>query len=107
MLEESAIAAVNGELSPFVAGMSCCNMISCCRDLTDYQRAREWIEATEKFCERQSVSAFPGICRVHKAEVVALTGAWAKAEDELQEGHHRTRCLQRRPAHGRRLLCHR
>ena len=84
MLEESAIAAVNGELSPFTAGVSCCNMISCCRDLTDYQRAREWIEATEKFCERQSVSAFPGICRVHKAEVVALTGAWAKAEDELK-----------------------
>jgi len=83
MMEESAIAAVNGELSPFAAGVSCCNMISCCRDLTDYQRAREWIEATEKFCERQSVSAFPGICRVHKAEVVALTGAWAKAEEEL------------------------
>lgn len=84
MLEESAIAAVSGELSPFVAGVSCCNMISCCRDLTDYQRAREWIEATEKFCERQSVSGFPGICRVHKAEVVALTGAWAKAESELR-----------------------
>ena len=84
MLEESAIAAVSGELSPFVAGVSCCNMISCCRDLTDYQRAREWIEATEKFCERQSVSGFPGICRVHKAEVVALTGAWARAESELR-----------------------
>ena len=85
MLEEAAIAAVNGELSPFVAGVSCCNMISCCRDLTDYARAREWIEATEKFCERQSVGGFPGICRIHKAEVVALTGAWAKAEEELRQ----------------------
>lgn len=85
MLEESAIAAVSGELSPFAAGVSCCNMISCCRDLTDYQRAREWIEATEKFCERQSVSGFPGICRVHKAEVVALTGGWARAEEELKK----------------------
>jgi len=84
MMEESAIAAVNGELSPFAAGVSCCNMISCCRDLTDYERAREWIEATEKFCERQSVAGFPGICRVHKAEVVALSGAWAKAEAELR-----------------------
>jgi class 3 adenylate cyclase len=85
MLEESAIAAVNGELSPLVAGISCCNMISCCRDLTDYRRAREWIEATEKFCERASVAGFPGICRVHKAEVVALTGAWAKAEEDLRK----------------------
>lgn len=85
MLEESAIAAVNGELSPLVAGISCCNIISCCRDLTDYRRAREWIEATEKFCERASVAGFPGICRVHKAEVVALTGAWAKAEEDLRK----------------------
>jgi class 3 adenylate cyclase len=84
MMEEAAIAAVNGELSPFTAGVSCCNMISCCRDLTDYERATEWIEATEKFCERQSVSGFPGVCRVHKAEVVALSGAWAKAEAELR-----------------------
>lgn len=85
MLEEAAIAAVNGELSPLVAGISCCNIISCCRDLTDYRRAREWIEATEKFCERASVAGFPGICRVHKAEVVALTGAWAKAEEDLRK----------------------
>lgn len=85
MLEEAAVAAVNGELSPFIAGVTCCNMISCCRDLTDYERAREWIDATDKFCERASVSGFPGICRVHKAEVVALTGAWAKAEEDLRK----------------------
>ena len=84
LMEEATIAAVNGELSPFVTGVTYCTMISACRDLTDYRRASEWTEATERWCERQSVSGFPGVCRVHRAEVVALSGAWERAEDELR-----------------------
>jgi class 3 adenylate cyclase len=83
LMEEATIAAVNGELSPFVTGFTYCSMISACRDLTDYRRASEWTEATERWCERQSVSGFPGVCRVHRAEVVALSGAWERAEEEL------------------------
>jgi class 3 adenylate cyclase len=83
MMEEASIAAVNGELSPFATGATCCRMIAACRDLTDYRRASEWTEATEKWCERQSVSGFPGVCRIHRAEVVAIGGAWDRAEQEL------------------------
>ncbi len=88
LMEEATIAAVNGELSPFVTGVTYCNMISACRDLTDYRRASEWTEATERWCDRQSVSGFPGVCRVHRAEVVALGGAWERAEEELQRATH-------------------
>jgi class 3 adenylate cyclase len=84
LMEEATIAAVNGELSAFVTGVTYCTMISACRDLTDYRRASEWTEATERWCERQSVSGFPGVCRVHRAEVVALSGAWERAEEELR-----------------------
>ena len=84
LMEEATIAAVNGELSPFVTGVTFCTMIAACRDLTDYARASEWTEATERWCERQSVSGFPGVCRVHRAEVVALSGAWERAEQELR-----------------------
>ena len=84
LMEEASISAVNGELSPFATGVTCCTMIAACRDLTDYQRATEWTEATEKYCERQSVSGFPGVCRIHRAEVVALGGAWDRAEQELR-----------------------
>jgi class 3 adenylate cyclase len=85
LMEEAAIAAVNGELSPFTTGATCCRMIAACRDLTDYQRASEWTEATDRWCERQSVSGFPGVCRVHRAEVVAVSGAWERAERELRQ----------------------
>ena len=85
LMEEATIAAVNGELSPFVTGVTYCSMIAACRDLTDYTRASEWTEATERWCERQSVSGFPGICRVHRAEVMALGGSWERAEAELRQ----------------------
>lgn len=84
LMEEASISAVNGELSPFTTGVTACRMIGACRDLTDYRRASEWIEATEKYCDRQSLSGFPGVCRVHRAEVVAVGGAWERAEQELE-----------------------
>ncbi|MEO8229336.1 MAG: adenylate/guanylate cyclase domain-containing protein [Chloroflexota bacterium] len=84
LMEEASFSAVNGELSPFTTGLTACRMIGACRDLTDYRRASEWIEATEKYCDRQSLSGFPGICRVHRAEVALVGGAWEQAEQELQ-----------------------
>lgn len=85
LIEEASIAAVNGELSPFTSGVTTCRMIGVCRDLTDYRRASEWIEATEKYCERQSLSGFPGVCRIHRAEVAAVAGGWAQAERQLEQ----------------------
>jgi class 3 adenylate cyclase len=85
LMEEASIAAVNGELSPFATGLTTCRMIGWCRDLTDYRRATEWIEATEKYCERQSLSGFPGVCRIHRAEVAAVGGGWERAELELEQ----------------------
>jgi class 3 adenylate cyclase len=84
LMEEASFAAVNGELSPFATGVTACRMISACRDLTDYRRASEWIEATEKYCKRQSLAGFPGVCRIHRAEVTAVSGAWERAEEELE-----------------------
>ncbi|MEA2607028.1 MAG: hypothetical protein QOI00_1785 [Chloroflexota bacterium] len=84
LMEEASIAAVNGELSPFTSGITACRMIGACRDLTDYRRASEWIEATEKYCDRQSLEGFPGVCRIHRAEVAAVGGAWERAEHELE-----------------------
>ena len=84
LMEEASIAAVNGELSPVTTGVTACQMISACRDLTDYRRASEWIEATEKYCARQSLTGFPGVCRIHRAEVSAVSGAWDRAELELE-----------------------
>jgi len=82
-MEEATIAAVNGELGPLIAGVVYCSMIAVCRNITDYRRASEWTEAARRWCERQAINGFPGVCRVHRAEILALQGALDQAEREL------------------------
>jgi class 3 adenylate cyclase len=85
LIDEVTAAAVGGELSPSATGLVYCWTISVCRDLADVTRAGEWTEAANRWCERQSISGFPGICRIHRAELLRLRGALAKAEEEIRQ----------------------
>ncbi|HEY3218389.1 MAG TPA: adenylate/guanylate cyclase domain-containing protein [Candidatus Limnocylindria bacterium] len=84
MVDEATMAAVSGELGLMTTGMVYCCTISACRDVGDVRRASDWTEAAHRWCDRQSVSGFPGVCRVHRAELTALRGALAKAEQEAR-----------------------
>jgi class 3 adenylate cyclase len=84
LLDEAMAAVVGGELDPDAAGYVYCGMIGVCSKLGDYGRASEWTEATLRWCERESVPAFPGVCRIHKAELMRLRGSFAKAEQEAR-----------------------
>jgi class 3 adenylate cyclase len=84
-LDAATVAAVAGELSVWSTGWVYCGTIGACRELADYRRASEWTEATTRWCERESVTGFPGICRVYRAEVVAQRGSWAQAEQEARK----------------------
>ena len=82
--DAATVAAVAGELDIWSTGWIYCTTIGTCRELADYRRASEWTEATTRWCERESITGFPGICRVYRAEIVALRGAWAQAEQEAR-----------------------
>jgi tetratricopeptide (TPR) repeat protein len=82
LIDEAMAAAVGGELGPEVTGRIYCNMMGTCEKLADYQRAAEWSEAAHRWCEQHTESGFPGICRVHRAELMRLRGAWTNAETE-------------------------
>jgi class 3 adenylate cyclase len=84
LLDEATVAAVSGELKPHSTGMIYCMAISTTSELTDYRRAGEWTDASMRWCERQSIAGFPGICRVHRAEIMRLRGSWAEAEQEAR-----------------------
>jgi class 3 adenylate cyclase len=84
LMDEAMVAVVGGELDPEAAGYVYCGMIGACSKLGDYKRAAEWTEATLRWCERQSVPAFPGVCRIHKAELMRLRGSLTKAEEEAR-----------------------
>jgi class 3 adenylate cyclase len=94
LMEGAAAVAVGGELGPFTTGAVFCAVMSVCRETADYRRGSEWAEVSKRWCEQQDISGFPGICRVHRAEFMRLTGAWAdaaseaeRASDELQRFH--------------------
>lgn len=84
LLEGVSAAAVGGELGGYTTGGVFCNVISTCRELADYRRASEWADAAKRWCERQSINGFPGVCRVHRAEVMRLLGSWNEAEAEVR-----------------------
>jgi class 3 adenylate cyclase len=85
LVDEATMAAVSGELSPLATGIVYCNTISTCANLADYRRAGEWTEAAQRWCDRQAISGFPGICRVHRAEIIRLRGNWVQAEEEATQ----------------------
>ena len=95
LMDEAMVPVVSGELGPHATSVIYCNVISTCEELADYRRAGEWTEAYNRWCERQSISAAaPGMCRVHRSEIMWLRGAWAEAEqdarracEELREFH--------------------
>ena len=84
LLDEAMVAVVGGELEPHTAGYVYCAMIGVCSKIGDYRRAADWTEATLRWCQRQSVPAFPGVCRVHKAELMRLAGSLTEAEQEAR-----------------------
>lgn len=84
-LDEAMLAAVQGELDPMTTGQVYCNVIAACQELGDLRRAGEWTEALRDWSRGQPVSVFPGLCRVHRAEVMHFRGSWADAESEARQ----------------------
>jgi class 3 adenylate cyclase len=85
LLDEASAAALSGELDAFSTVAIYCNTIGTCRDLADYARAGEWTETASEWCDRQSASAFPGLCRVNRAEVMRIKGQWDAAEQHAAQ----------------------
>ena len=83
-IDEAAAGAVGGELGPVATAIVYCNTIGACRDVGDYRRAGDWTEATKRWCDRQTINGFPGMCRVYRAEVMRLRGDWVTAHEDAQ-----------------------
>jgi class 3 adenylate cyclase len=85
LVDEASALAQTGSLDLDTTGSIFCSSIFACRNTGDWQRAGEWTEASLRWCERNSVSGFPGLCRFHRAEVLRMRGALADAERDARE----------------------
>jgi class 3 adenylate cyclase len=82
LIERVAASAAGGELGSYTTGAVLANVVTVCRDLGDYRRGIEWADAGMRWCEHQHLVGFPGICRLHRAEILRMLGALQEALDE-------------------------
>ena len=94
LLDEASAAAMSGNLELRAASDILCITIGACRNLGDLERAAQWADASERWMRRNGAGGYPGICRIHRAELKMLHGRWSEAEqdarqasDELQRFH--------------------
>jgi len=85
LIDEAATAASSGQLDLRVASDIYCNTIAACRNVGDYKRAGQWADEGERWMRRQSLGGYPGVCRVHRAELKMLRGLWSEAEQEARQ----------------------
>jgi class 3 adenylate cyclase len=85
LIDEAAAAAASGELDLRVASDIFCHTMAACRDIGDLERAGQWADESERWMRRQSVGGYPGVCRVHRAELKMLHGRWSEAEQDARQ----------------------
>ena len=85
LLNEVNAAAYGGTLQPYDTVVLYCNAIGTCREVAAYDEASQWTERAELFCDEHAISAFPGVCRINRAEVMRYEGKLEDAEKAASE----------------------
>ena len=83
LLDEAMTSVLANELDAYLTGIVYCNVIGACLEIEDLQRASEWSAAARDWCDSiAGGSPFHAFCRVNRAHVARLSGAWDEAESE-------------------------
>jgi class 3 adenylate cyclase len=85
LLNEVNAAAYGGTLQPYDTVVLYCNAIGTCREVAAYDEASQWTQRAELFCDEHAISAFPGVCRINRAEVMRYEGKLEDAEKAASE----------------------
>jgi DNA-binding NarL/FixJ family response regulator len=85
LLDEGMLEASAEDMAPSWAGNIYCHLMAACYELGDIRRASAWTRSTAEWCDRMAPAVlFQGICRVHRAQVMQISGAWTQAQDEAE-----------------------
>ncbi|SDM62599.1 regulatory protein, luxR family [Franzmannia pantelleriensis] len=85
LLDEAMAGAIGGEgahLATLVFA-SCC-MIRGCQDCAEFERARQWLHNSDRFCQRYDCPFLFVGCRTTYGALLFFSGNWPMAERELR-----------------------
>ncbi|HMK99333.1 MAG TPA: adenylate/guanylate cyclase domain-containing protein [Acidimicrobiales bacterium] len=95
LIDEAAALAMRPGVEPIHAGHVYCAVISVCRALCDWGRATEWTNMSTRYCERESITGYGGLCRFHQGEIDRLHGQLAEAEERVLRACEELRVVNR------------
>ena len=81
-LDEVASMLMSGEVDALTAGMMYCELICAARGLALNERAIEWTDVMERWRHDAAFGGVHGRCRVHRAEMLRVSGPCDRAEEE-------------------------
>ena len=85
LLDEAMAGSLGGEGgSRDTVVFTSCHMISSCSRCAEFERAVHWVRAADRFTERFGCPFLFAFCRTLYGGVLIATGAWKRAEEELQ-----------------------
>ncbi len=82
LLDEVSAVLMSGEVDPLTTGMMYCELICAAQGLALHDRAREWTEVMEHWRHGAAFGGINGRCRVHRAELLRISGTCDLAEEE-------------------------
>lgn len=82
LLDESAATVLGEGLGRWTGGIVYCGVIWGCLNRGDWRRASEWTDQFTRWCSVNGVCGYPGLCRLHQAEILYLRGRLVEAEQE-------------------------
>jgi hypothetical protein len=81
-LDEVGVLLMSGEVDPLTTGMMLCELVCAAQGLALYDMACEWTEVMDRWRHGAAFGGLHGRCRVHRAEILRVSGPCAAAEDE-------------------------
>src|SRR6516162_3548526 len=91
-LDEAGAQLLAGQVDPLTTGMMLCEVVCAAQALSMPDLAREWTDLMEHWRGGAAFGGIHGRCRVHRAELLRITGPCDAAEPEAL-----TACAELRP----------
>ncbi|MGB3409821.1 MAG: hypothetical protein WBA45_01385 [Microthrixaceae bacterium] len=81
-LNEVGVRLMSGDVDALTTGMMLCEVVCAAQGLALYDVASEWTDSMELWGRGEAFGGLHGRCRVHRAEILRVSGPCSAAEDE-------------------------